>query len=104
VLLFWSEPTTGLDSSTALSTIGVLKQVARAGRTVVLSLHTPSAKLFALLDRLILVAYGRIVFAGPAREAVAYFGGLGFPAPMHANPAEFCRTDPPPLACCFRDH
>jgi ABC-type multidrug transport system permease subunit len=45
--------------------------------------------VFALFDDLILLSEGRVVYAGPAADAVAHFEGAGFPCPPRTNPAEF---------------
>ncbi len=42
-LIFLDEPTTGLDSTTALNLIKFLNRLANAGRTVVTTIHQPSS-------------------------------------------------------------
>ena len=36
-----------------------------------------------------LLASGRVVYEGEAKEAVDYFGALGHACPVHFNPADF---------------
>ena len=45
-LIFLDEPTTGLDSTTALNLIRFLNRLAQAGRTVVTTIHQPSSEIF----------------------------------------------------------
>lgn len=45
-LIFLDEPTTGLDSTTALNLIRFLNRLANAGRTVVTTIHQPSSEIF----------------------------------------------------------
>lgn len=70
-----NEPTTGLDSATALDVMRhVHDTVAVAqGRAVVAGLHTPSAEVFEQCDKLLLMATdGSVAYAGPARAALAF--------------------------------
>ena len=45
-MIFLDEPTTGLDSTTALNLIRFLNKLAEAGRTVVTTIHQPSSEIF----------------------------------------------------------
>lgn len=42
-IIFLDEPTTGLDSTTALNVISFLNKMAKAGRTIVSTIHQPSS-------------------------------------------------------------
>ena len=61
-MIFLDEPTTGLDSTTALQVIVLLRQLANEGRTVVSTIHQPSSEVFAEFDRLMLLVEGRCIF------------------------------------------
>ena len=52
------EPTSGLDSITALKTVKILKSEARRGKTIVCTIHSPSAEAFMLFNRLLLLHDG----------------------------------------------
>ena len=72
-IIFLDEPTSGLDSTTALSVVDSLKALAETlNCTVVMTIHQPSARLFALLDRVLFLAAGRTTFAGTTSELDAY--------------------------------
>mmetsp|Transcript_32842 Transcript_32842/g.54250 ORF Transcript_32842/g.54250 Transcript_32842/m.54250 type:complete len:673 (+) Transcript_32842:146-2164(+) len=88
-VLLIDEPTSGLDSSMAFEVGSTLRQLALAGRTVVATIHQPSARLFSTFSRLLLLTSGRIAFCGPRDEAVTHFAQLGYPIPENDNPAEF---------------
>lgn len=88
-LLFLDEPTTGLDSFNALNVMSSLRQLASNGRTVVSTIHQPRSSIFALFDQLCLLSEGRVMYFGPARDAVAYFSALRFRSPINFNPADF---------------
>jgi len=92
-LVFADEPTTGLDSYQAEKVVRVLRVLADAGHTVVLTIHQPRGAIFGMLDRLALLSQGRLIFSGPAKDAAGFLatcpGGPGS-VPANVNPAEFC--------------
>eukprot|EP00252_Welwitschia_mirabilis_P021401 TRINITY_DN5495_c0_g3_i3.p1 TRINITY_DN5495_c0_g3~~TRINITY_DN5495_c0_g3_i3.p1 ORF type:complete len:700 (-),score=99.66 TRINITY_DN5495_c0_g3_i3:995-3094(-) len=88
-LLFLDEPTSGLDSTTALRIVQMLKDIAKAGRTVVTTIHQPSSRLFHKFDKLILLGEGHPLYFGKASEAMTYFASIGFSPVITMNPADF---------------
>ncbi|KAM5338570.1 broad substrate specificity ATP-binding cassette transporter ABCG2-like isoform 2-T2 [Glossophaga mutica] len=77
-ILFLDEPTTGLDSSTANAVLSLLKRMSKGGRTIIFSIHQPRFSIFKLFDSLTLLASGRLMFHGPAQEALEYFASADF--------------------------
>jgi ABC-type multidrug transport system ATPase subunit len=73
-LLFCDEPTTGLDSFSAHRLMEQMKRVACQGRTIVCTIHQPSADVFDMFHELILIADGRIAFIGDTKSALEFFG------------------------------
>lgn len=49
----------GLDSSTALHLLSVLRGLASGGRSVVTTIHQPSSRLYQQLDKLLLLSQAR---------------------------------------------
>ncbi|XP_006867818.1 PREDICTED: ATP-binding cassette sub-family G member 2-like [Chrysochloris asiatica] len=88
-ILFLDEPTTGLDSSTANAVLLLLKRMSKQGRTVIFSIHQPRYSIFKLFDSLTLLAAGRLIFHGPAQEALGYFASAGYNCEPYNNPADF---------------
>ncbi|XP_004640707.1 ATP-binding cassette sub-family G member 2-like [Octodon degus] len=88
-ILFLDEPTNGLDSSTAHAVLLLLKRISRQGCTIIFSIHQPRYSIFQLFDSLTLLASGKLVFHGPAQEAVQYFASVGYHNEPYRNPAEF---------------
>lgn len=80
-LIFLDEPTTGLDSTTALQVIILLRQLANEGRTVISTIHQPSSEVFAEFDRLMLLVEGRCIFQGKCSDANLHFKNLGYSCP-----------------------
>lgn len=72
-LMFCDEPTSGLDSFMALNVVQVLKGMAQIGKTVICTIHQPSSELYAMFDKLLLMAEGRIAFLGTPDEANVFF-------------------------------
>ena len=88
-LLFLDEPTSGLDSFTANRIVKLLVKQARAGKTVVATIHQPNSSTYALFDRLLLLTDGHAIYQGVASEAAKYFESINFKIPTFANPADF---------------
>ncbi len=67
----------------------VLKNIAETGKTVVCTIHQPSSEVFAMFDRILLMADGRTAFLGPASDALSFFALKGLSCPPNYNPADF---------------
>eukprot|EP00741_Cyanophora_paradoxa_P023113 tig00021537_g22323.t1 len=89
-VLFLDEPTTGLDSFHAYNVIETLKRIASEdGRTVVATIHQPRHDLFELVDRVLLLSRGRLLYGGPRAAFIQHFADAGYPCPRNANAADF---------------
>ncbi|CAK1552568.1 unnamed protein product [Leptosia nina] len=88
-LLFCDEPTTGLDSSSAQKLMTLLRASAVQGKTVICTIHQPSSELMALFDKLVLLAEGRVAYAGNASGALGFFESLGYHCPITYNPTDY---------------
>uniref|UniRef100_H3GF55 ABC transporter domain-containing protein n=1 Tax=Phytophthora ramorum TaxID=164328 RepID=H3GF55_PHYRM len=89
-VLFADEPTSGLDSFMAKSVVQQLRRLAvNEGRTVVTTIHQPSSEVFALFDRLELLADGSTIYQGRAANVVEYFARCGYECPTFMNPADY---------------
>ncbi|KAH7124683.1 ABC-2 type transporter-domain-containing protein [Dactylonectria macrodidyma] len=93
ILIFLDEPTSGLDGQAAYNTVRFLRKLAEAGQAILVTIHQPSAQLFAQFDTLLLLAKGgKTVYFGDIGDNAStikeYFGRNGAPCPPEANPAE----------------
>ncbi|XP_047369704.1 ATP-binding cassette sub-family G member 1-like isoform X2 [Vespa velutina] len=88
-IIFLDEPTSGLDSVTSKQCIRFLKQLALEGRTIICTIHQPSASLFNMIDHLYIIAGGYCVYTGGTHNLVPYLSSLGLHCPTHYNPADF---------------
>ncbi|KAL3664310.1 hypothetical protein V7S43_010635 [Phytophthora oleae] len=93
-VLFLDEPTSGLDARSAKLIMDGVRKVANTGRTIVCTIHQPSAEVFSVFDSLLLLKRGgETVFAGDlgdnASEMITYFESIEGVAMLKAdyNPA-----------------
>uniref|UniRef100_A0A8C1XXS2 ATP-binding cassette, sub-family G (WHITE), member 2a n=1 Tax=Cyprinus carpio TaxID=7962 RepID=A0A8C1XXS2_CYPCA len=74
----------GMDRPRAYANI-----MANSGRTIILSIHQPRYSIYRLFDSLTLLLGGRLVYHGPAQDALDYFSEIGYICEPHNNPADF---------------
>ena len=58
------------------------------GKTIVCTIHQPSSQVFAMFDRILLMAEGRVAFLGNTNDAVDFFQNINRPCPYNFNPAD----------------
>ncbi|KUF90223.1 hypothetical protein AM588_10006288 [Phytophthora nicotianae] len=88
-ILILDEPTSGLDSSSAHSVVKLIKELASHDRIVILSIHQPSSRSFLLLDKIMLLGKGQLLYSGKPADSKQYFHELGFKCPEDDNVADF---------------
>ncbi|KAG2796864.1 hypothetical protein PC129_g21277 [Phytophthora cactorum] len=88
-ILILDEPTSGLDSSSAHSVVKLIKELASHDRIVILSIHQPSSRSFLLLDKIMLLGKGQLLYNGKPADSKQYFHDLGFKCPEDDNVADF---------------
>ena len=62
-----------VDAFMALSLVEAMSDLAKQGKTIVRTIHQPSSQIFEKFDTLILLAEGRVAYAGSAKEAAQFF-------------------------------
>jgi len=86
----WDNSTRGLDASTALDYAKSLRIMTDVSdRTTIVSLYQAGEGIYELMDKVLVIDEGRMLFQGPAGEARQYFEDLGFHAPPRQTTADF---------------
>ncbi|KYF45150.1 ATP-binding cassette G family transporter ABCG84, partial [Toxoplasma gondii TgCatPRC2] len=88
-IIFADEPTTGLDSFMAEAVMTVLERLAQNGRSIICTIHQPSTTVFEKFNKVILLAEGRMVFAGDRLALPVYFARVGKSIPPYTSVADF---------------
>ena len=93
--LLLDEPTSSLDSSSALSVMATLRTLADSGRIVIATLHQPRSSILELIDQVLLMRSGGFpLYFGPVgplehafnarkEEVTAVFGSIFFSGDEH---------------------
>lgn len=99
-VLLGDEISNGLDASSTFEMIQTLTMASKDfQRTRVISLLQPSPETVALFDELILLAEGKILFAGPISQVEDYFAKIGYRAPPYMDVADFLQLLSTPADC-----
>lgn len=69
--------------------ICLLKILANCGRTIVCTIHQPSAAIFSLFDNVYIIGRGRCVYQGAPSLLVPFLSQVGCDCPKTHNPADF---------------
>lgn len=78
----WDNSTRGLDASSALSFARSLRVYTDVtGKTTLVTLYQAGETIYELMDKVLVIDKGRMLFQGPAKEAKKYFEDLGYWCP-----------------------
>eukprot|EP00300_Choanocystis_sp_HF-7_P007105 c1508_g1_i1.p1 GENE.c1508_g1_i1~~c1508_g1_i1.p1 ORF type:complete len:433 (-),score=90.28 c1508_g1_i1:59-1357(-) len=86
--MFVDEPTTGLDSKMADDVIQLLQNLAHTPRTILCTIHQPSARILGRFDSVVLLAKGRVAYSGPVDQLVPHLTRHGIDISQTASPIE----------------
>lgn len=88
-ILFLDEPTTGLDSYSSTQCVLLLKKLAQDGKTVICTIHTPSASMFDTFDYIYALADGSCIYSGSSVNLVPFLRQLDLICPEIYSPSDF---------------
>jgi len=88
-LVFLDEPTSGLDSYSAKELVKLLQKVAKAGSSVLVTIHQPASEVFNSFDSLIFLNQGRVMYQGGVEKIPLFFAKNGYALPTNHNPADW---------------
>lgn len=90
-IMFLDEPTSGLDEVTAASCIKLLNRLAHEDRTIICTIHQPSAKMFEQFNDIYLLAQGQCVYQGSPKMLLPFLTRENFTCPKYNNPADYSK-------------
>lgn len=88
-ILFLDEPTTGLDSLSSSQFVMFLSNLAKSGKTIICSIHAPSALMVRAFDHVYAIAEGKCIYQGSSNNIVPFLEELDLPCPASYNPADY---------------
>lgn len=91
-IMFLDEPTSGLDEVTAASCIRLLRRLAHEDRTIICTIHQPSAAMFEQFDDMYLLAQGHCVYQGSPKTLIPFLTSENFTCPKYNNPADYSKS------------
>jgi ATP-binding cassette, subfamily G (WHITE), member 2, SNQ2 len=99
----WDNSTRGLDASTAVEYVRSLRIITDAlKRTTFVTLYQAGEGIYNLMDKVLVIDEGRMIYCGPANAAKAYFIDLGFECPPRQTTADFLTSVTDPVERRFR--
>ncbi|RNF14755.1 ATP-binding cassette protein subfamily G, member 1 [Trypanosoma conorhini] len=91
-IIMLDEPTSGLDSVTSVKIAHLLNTIARTGRTVIYTIHQPTAETLNYFDDIMLLTEGQCAYHGTMAKSVEYFESIGYTCPERYTPTDFYMT------------
>lgn len=90
-VMFLDEPTSGLDEVTSRQIINLLSKLAEEGKTIVCTIHQPSATILQVFDHLYCMVDGFCTYQGTVDGMLPFLEALDPPlkCPDYHNPADF---------------
>ncbi|CAG9808260.1 unnamed protein product [Chironomus riparius] len=88
-ILFFDEPTTNLDIVASTQCIKYLKDITKEGRTIIITIHQPSAIMLNLFDHIYALNDGYCVFQGTNKNLIRFLKELELPCPSTYNSTDF---------------
>mmetsp|Transcript_59856 Transcript_59856/g.147032 ORF Transcript_59856/g.147032 Transcript_59856/m.147032 type:complete len:617 (-) Transcript_59856:5423-7273(-) len=89
-IIILDEPTSGLDSFSAEQLVDVLRRIANAGASVLITIHQPPPTIVRKIDHLILLVNGKMMYDGDMGEHLdVYFEEKGYGKPADYNVADW---------------
>ena len=88
------ETSSGLDAESAIQVVRFLRRYVKTapGRRVILTIHQPSSFMWGMLDNIVLLAKGHLVYQGPRKHIKSFFNSCDCYTPEDYNPADYFLT------------
>ena len=99
----WDNSTRGLDASTALDFANSLRIMTDvSNRTTLVTLYQAGEQIYELMDKVLVIDEGRMIYQGPAKDAKEYFQNLGLYCPERETTADFLTSVTDPVQRVFQ--
>lgn len=99
----WDNSTRGLDASSALDYARSLRIMTdTCGKATLLTLYQASDAIYELMDKVLLIDEGRMLYQGPANQAKRYFEDLGYECAEMQTTSDFLTSITVPERRRFR--
>lgn len=79
----------GLDTVSSTYCLQLLRGLAHQNRTIVCTIHQPSASMFQLFDHVYVLSQGYCVYQGSTDQLVPFLSTVGLHCPLTYNPADY---------------
>lgn len=100
----WDGSTRGLDASSAVDYIRSLRIMTDAcQRATTVSLYQASDAIYEMVDKVLLIDEGRMIYQGPANKAEAYFNEIGYQRLPRQTMSDFLTSIPPADPAVIRE-
>jgi len=86
-IMFLDEPTTGLDCSSTLKYLKLLRNLQDI--TIICAIHQPTALMLEMFDHLYVLADGKCIYQGSNKNIVPFLAELSLICPPSNNPADY---------------
>jgi ABC-type multidrug transport system, ATPase component len=73
-ILFLDEPTSGLSAVDTQSVMRLLRTLADEGKTIILTIHQPDIESYKMMDNILILHHGKLVYYGPSwPDSISFF-------------------------------
>jgi ABC-type multidrug transport system ATPase subunit len=87
--MVFPEPASGLDSEASYQVVSMISEIAKKfNKTVIMTVHQPSSRVYRLFDKICLLSLGRVVYFGNLPDSLKFFQSIDRPVPKFFNPPE----------------
>ncbi|KAF2894326.1 hypothetical protein ILUMI_11849 [Ignelater luminosus] len=90
-VIFLDEPTSGLDTVSAKQCINILEKLKGQGKTVICTIHQPSAFMLQQFNQVYFLHDGMCVYNGSTSNLIPFMSSLGYECPVTYNPADYSK-------------